>query len=685
MAKRSVLLAVGVLVASSAAIVPTTAAGAVPLTGPLRLPSTLNLAGAGDVPATLFGTAAVNAAALDPATVRLGDGARHDVAVARRADGSALAFVQDVNGDGRADLVVHFDKQQLVRTGALTPSTSRLILSADQPNGPAVSGTGTVTPDVALEVKFAAGLQVRGANTQLHSATGASLQRVQDVLDRNGARDVEPLVQGISASALTALAVTAGARSGRAAPDMASWYSVTLPADVDPDAVIGQLHALPDVAFAYPAPDPVPPPDSSTPDFTTQQGYLRPAPEGIDADFAHQDVRARGAGVQIADLEYDWDFNHEDLQVGASSDLGGTVYPRYTAFMDEHGTAVFGELVAHDNGYGVTGAVPDASMYGISPTNSRGSWQPGPALAYLAGLGVLKAGDAVLLEQQTVGPAGGTNYAPLEWIPSVWDAVRLLTDLGVVVVETGGNGNQNVDDPSYVRNGVKWFDRSVHDSGAILVGAGSGTDHERLGFSNYGSRFDLQGWGGSIVTTGFNGNLWGGTDPANRDMRYTNSFGGTSGAGPIVTGAVVAVQSYLEATGQKPWTAEQIASVLAATGTPQGPTTAGQHIGPLPNLQAALKSIEVDPPTTTITLTQKPPRQGDWYINPRVTLTAGDGWGSGVAQTAYRLDGGGWTTYRAPFRVLGPGEHTVNYRSLDGNGNLEPTRSLTFRNLPEDS
>jgi hypothetical protein len=62
-------------------------------------------------------------------------------------------------------------------------------------------------------------------------------------------------------------------------------------------------------------------------------------------------------------------------------------------------------------------------------------------------------------------------------------------------------------------------------------------------------------------------------------------------------------------------------------------------------------------------------------------LTASDGWGSGVVRTLYRLDDGRWTTYRAPFRVLGPGRHTIASRSVDANGNREQTRSLSFQNL----
>jgi hypothetical protein len=496
---------------------------------------------------------------------------------------------------------------------ALVVSLSTVVQSPASAYGELVAAAGFASGGVdaspQLEVKFAESLRVRGSGAVLHSTRGQSLARVRDVLVSVGASEVTPLVQGIAVERIDQLGDAARARSGRPAPDLASWYAVTLPATADAAAVAARLRSLPEVVYAYPAPEPVQPPvspvlapdwpavASSTPDLTALQEYLRPAPLGIDADFSRQDPRARGAGITIVDLEFDWTMSHEDLQLDSSSDLGGTAFTRFPTFVD-HGTAVFGELVAMDNGYGVTGTVPDATMHGISPmfqlSNGKLKFKPGPALVYLAGLGVLEAGDAVLLEQQAKGPGGNTNFAPVEWIPSVFDAIRLLTDLGVVVVEAGANGNQNLDDPAFVRDGIPWFDRSVHDSGAVLVGAGSSNGHERLSFSNYGSRVDLQGWGHNVVTTGGNGDLLGGSDPS-RETRYTSSFAGTSAAAAIVAGAMVAIQSYLEATGRTPWSARQIVDLLVSTGTPQGSVTADQHIGPLPNLAAALRAIEVDP------------------------------------------------------------------------------------------
>ena len=83
----------------------------------------------------------------------------------------------------------------------------------------------------------------------------------------------------------------------------------------------------------------------------------------------------------------------------------------------------------------------------------------------------------------------------------------------------------------------------LNDSGAILVGAGRspiwGVQARSAEYdSNYGFRVDLQGWGDSVVTTGY-GNLYNLNGP---DWFYTFDFPNTSSATAIVAGAVASVQ-----------------------------------------------------------------------------------------------------------------------------------------------
>jgi PKD repeat protein len=80
---------------------------------------------------------------------------------------------------------------------------------------------------------------------------------------------------------------------------------------------------------------------------------------------------------------------------------------------------------------------------------------------------------------------------------------------------------------------------------------------------------------------------------------------------------------------------------------------------------------DVTPPETTHTLDRQP----DGAV--RVTLAAvDDATGSGVARTEYRVGAGAFVPYDAPFTLTAPGEHLVEYRSLDRAGNAEPAQPL---------
>jgi len=74
---------------------------------------------------------------------------------------------------------------------------------------------------------------------------------------------------------------------------------------------------------------------------------------------------------------------------------------------------------------------------------------------------------------------------------------------------------------------------------------------------------------------------------------YTSGFGGTSGASPIVTGAVALIQSYHIEHFGTPMSTDAVRQLLGDTGTPQtsGDFPATQKIGPLPDLVAAIAAL----------------------------------------------------------------------------------------------
>jgi hypothetical protein len=62
----------------------------------------------------------------------------------------------------------------------------------------------------------------------------------------------------------------------------------------------------------------------------------------------------------------------------------------------------------------------------------------------------------------------------------------------------------------------------------------------------------------------------------------------------------------------------------------------------------------------------------------QVSLSATDDF-SGVANTFYNVDGGATQTYSGPFTISTPGQHTVQFWSVDNVGNTEATQMVEVK------
>lgn len=358
-------------------------------------------------------------------------------------------------------------------------------------------------------------------------------------------------------------------------PDLNSYYRIKLPNATAADQLARQLQALPIVEAAYAEPPVAPAP--ITPDYTNLQLYFKPAPSGLGFSAMTGVNGGLGNYVSMADVEYAWNTAHEDLWVGSTHlthlNNGTPVDPFNNT---HHGTAVAGSLVGKRDVRGINGTVSDSKLYLVNSYNSEYGWDPVNAV-YTA-TKKLVPGDVLVLEQQTYGPQN--ELLPVEWLPAVYDAVRLATQKGIIVVEAAANGGVNLD------NYGTTFPSGKVDSGAILVGAGAacGTqaDRSRLSYSNYGNRLNVQGRGECVVTTGY-GDLFG----PSLNRYYTRSFNGTSSATATVAGAVAALSSAYEAKTGHALTPAHARTALVTTGTAQNTAVTGK-IGPLPNVPSAL-------------------------------------------------------------------------------------------------
>jgi hypothetical protein len=181
----------------------------------------------------------------------------------------------------------------------------------------------------------------------------------------------------------------------------------------------------------------------------------------------------------------------------------------------------------------------------------------------------------------------GGALLPVETDPANFDAIRIAVASGVIVVEAGGNGNNDLDawTDAMGRHRLNRASMDFQDSGAILVGAANAAlPHDRASFSNYGSRVDCYAWGDSIVSAGY-GDLAGAGNNS-----YTSTFGGTSGASPIITGSALLLQGMYSVLAGTLLSPQQMRVLLSnpATGTAQGGGVAG-HIGVMPNLRSIVQ------------------------------------------------------------------------------------------------
>lgn len=383
------------------------------------------------------------------------------------------------------------------------------------------------------------------------------------------------------------------------------------------DELLRELNQLKEVDFAYKelaASDPaeVAPSDDK---FFPTQGYLKPAIEGgIDAEFAWQFTQ--GGGVTFVDLERGWYTRstgvdgHQDLQAFTPTYHGGNNW----VDDDYHGTAVLGIVAANDNNFGVVGIAPGVTSVKLtSRYQAAGASHSKVANALAAVLPHLVPGDILLIEVQK-------SSMPIERELLDFNAIRVAADLDIIVIEVGGNGGISLDaaDVGVIdiidgKERIRSLNRgsaNFLDSGAIVVGASHSAfladgQHRRLNStgpeakSNFGSRVDCYAWGENIATTStMRGEL--GPSPApdkpvDPKSKYTNSFGGTSGAGAIIAGVALLLQSryHVKNSGARLLNFEaplkDMRTILSTRGTPSP-----DPIGVMPDLKRIFIELGLD-------------------------------------------------------------------------------------------
>lgn len=395
--------------------------------------------------------------------------------------------------------------------------------------------------------------------------------------------------------------------AGRNLHDWTQVFEVTTPDAATAEALLATLYSHPLVLWAHPESRPLGA-NISLPNIPQGPGQNYLSGAGSLNVIAGWNAGLTGAGQVVWDYEYDWNFSHEDLSVTPD----GKTLSEVNQDAINHGTAVFGILGAQDNGIGVTGIVPTATLKplrgGVGGTLAVGFLD----LLYDNGGGKLigdPRGKVVVIEQQLPGPktpsqlpttpdVSGTNCPgclPAEGYRLEFEAIQDLVNAGVIVIEAAGNGAISLDDPSNIAQVCAGGcpNLASEDSGAVLVGASQGPNLKKLDASNSGKRVNTFAWGQGVVTTGYGDHPM--SVAGNPNKAYTQQFGGTSAATAIIGGVAALVQEYAQKTvPHEAWqtvvfNSATIRALFTQAGVAQ--SDASGNIGKQPDVGTALSVI----------------------------------------------------------------------------------------------
>ncbi|WP_293083303.1 S8 family serine peptidase, partial [Moorena sp. SIO3H5] len=290
-----------------------------------------------------------------------------------------------------------------------------------------------------------------------------------------------------------------------------------------------------------------------TPEFTSRQTYMN-HPPGMNVKYAWQQGITGKASV-VRHLDFGLIENHEDLKELDIVSADGS--------SPDHGTASLGCIRSTHNEFGTTGIAYGGTTYVYNINQlSKIVADSNP-------------GDIVSLDIQF---SGCTTYYPFDFSRSNWDLIKSATQSGVIVILAAGNGGNYLDTSSCGSLAYRG------DNGGMLVGAGSSSSFERLGFSNYGTQVMINSWGENVTTTGY-GNLYG---ERGGQQSYTNTFNGTSSATPLCAGALALIQSYSKTVHHVTLDGAFMRALLKWTGN----SSPGQKIGVRPDIKRAMMKLD---------------------------------------------------------------------------------------------
>ncbi len=283
----------------------------------------------------------------------------------------------------------------------------------------------------------------------------------------------------------------------------------------------------------------------------------------IDAEVVHASGN-KGAGVKVAIIDSGIDYTHPDLSANYVD--GYDFVNDDDDPMDDygHGTHVAGIIAAEDNGFGVVGVAPEASLYALKILDSNGigyisdvmyaiQWASDPD-------GNGSADDRLDIINMSLGAYTGNIF--LEW------ACNLAYYDGLLLVAAAGNGGSVIYPAAY--------------SSVIAVSATDKNDN-LASFSSTGSQVELAAPGVYIYSTYKGGGY--------------ATMSGTSMASPHVAGVAALVWE-----ADSSLTNDDVRYQLQSTAEDLGLLSTEQGYGLVDADEAVPQSTDTTPPAKVIDL-----------------------------------------------------------------------------------
>jgi subtilisin-like proprotein convertase family protein len=290
---------------------------------------------------------------------------------------------------------------------------------------------------------------------------------------------------------------------------------------------------------------------------------------GVDINVTPVWPAFRGTDIGIGIVDDGVQLTHPDLAPNAAATghydwNGDDTDPSPNVTVDDHGTSVAGLAAARgNNGIGVSGVAPQATLYGLRLIALAETDQDDADA-------MMWKNDVIQIKNDSWGPPDDTPWI-LGTAGSLWqNAVSTGTTtgrngLGTIYVWAAGNGKDLGD-----QGGKDAYSNNIH---VVSVGAVTNTGASAY-YGEGGAHLVVSAPGEStpgIVTTDLLGNR--GYNPTSGvtelvDQNYTQTFGGTSAATPIVSGVIALM---LEANPDLGW--RDVKEILLRSSTKLDPTS----------------------------------------------------------------------------------------------------------------